>query len=130
MKPAEIRLLTQVELELMNMVWAQNEATVHSVIEALPKDRPMAYTSVSTILRILEKKGILASRKHGRGHAYFPLISKQQYEATSVRHLVANVFSNTPSAMVRTLLDSKNLTIRDIEEIKTLLDSRIGEHAE
>jgi predicted transcriptional regulator len=123
--PRGQRLLTQAELELMTILWALEEASVAEVIEALPRSRDVAYTTVSTILRILEQKGFVASRKEGRGHLYSPKISKQAYEATSLRQLVNNVFDGTPSALVRRLLDEHALSQEEIHEIQALLNKRM-----
>src|SRR5262245_11037565 len=99
-RPAEIRRLTHVELALMTVLWRLGSGTVGDVMEELPRERRLAYTSVSTILRILEKKGVLESRKKGRGHVYLPRIGKAEYEAWSVRDLVARLFDGAPAALV------------------------------
>src|SRR5262245_31145768 len=121
---ASARRLTQVELELMTVLWRLGSGTVGEVIEELPEDRRLAYTSVSTILRILEKKGVLVSRQKGRGHLYVPLVGRQEYEAWSVRDLVARLFDGAPAALVRTLLESETLTTGDRRAIRALLDEK------
>src|SRR5437867_13042111 len=98
------RRLTHVELELMTVLWRLGSGTVGDVLEKLPADRRLAYTSVSTVLRILEKKGVLSSRKQGRGHVYIPCITRREYESWSVQDLVARLFDGAPAALVRTLL--------------------------
>src|SRR5689334_13213250 len=108
-RPQGEKLLTEVELELMTIVWKLGEATVADVLEQLPLDRTLAYTSVSTILRILEQKGALAARKEGRGHIYVPTIKKSEYEAKTVRHVVNKVFDGTPIALVKQLLDTMKI---------------------
>jgi len=118
------RLLTDVELELMSIVWDQGEAKVKDILAALPPGRPLAYTSVSTILRILEKKGVLASRKEGRAHVYYPLVAKSDYEVISLQHLVNNVFSGTPSSLVRCLLDQEEVGNDELERIYAILETR------
>ena len=118
------RLLTDVELELMSIVWDQGEAKVKDILAALPVGRPLAYTSVSTILRILEKKGVLASRKEGRAHVYYPLVAKSDYEVISLQHLVDNVFSGTPSSLVRCLLDQEEVANEELERIYAILETR------
>lgn len=118
------RLLTDVELELMSIVWDQGEAKVKDILAALPVGRPLAYTSVSTILRILEKKGVLASRKEGRAHVYYPLVAKSDYEVISLQHLVENVFSGTPSSLVRCLLDQEEFGNDELERIYAILETR------
>jgi predicted transcriptional regulator len=83
--PRAQKLLTRAELELMTILWSLEEASVAEVIGSLPRSRHVAYTTVSTILRILEQKGFVASRKEGRGHLYSPRLSKDAYEAKSLR---------------------------------------------
>ncbi|MEK6774669.1 MAG: BlaI/MecI/CopY family transcriptional regulator [Bdellovibrionota bacterium] len=121
-KITEPKLLTETELELMNILWRLEEGTVAEVIELLPKERDLAYTSVSTILRILEQKGILKIRKEGRGHIYIPQLKKNDYEAKTVKHIVNRVFDGTPVALVRQLLDSVKLNKNDLKEIRDLID--------
>src|SRR5688500_9960925 len=100
------KLLTDVELEFMSVIWRLGEATVNDVIEQLPPQRKVAYTSVSTILRILEQKGVLEARKEGRGHIYVPALTKSDYESRTLQHVVNKVFDGTPVALVRQLLGS------------------------
>lgn len=122
----EPRLLTETELELMSHLWQRGEGTVADVQAALPADRPLAYTSVSTILRILEQKGILTTRKEGRGHVYIPLLSRTEYEDRwvnhTVQHTVQRVFDGEPLALVKQLLDRTQLNAKEIEELRQLLD--------
>ena len=118
-------MLTRAELELMAILWSLEEASVAEVIESLPRSREVAYTTVSTILRILEQKGFVASRKEGRGHLYSPKISKKAYEARSLKQLVNKVFDGAPSALVRRLLDENALSQDEIHEIQAMLNKRI-----
>lgn len=125
-KAAPGKLLTETELELMNLLWRLGEGTVSDVMEQLPQERKLAYTSVSTILRILEQKGILEARKEGRGHVYVPVLKKSDYEAKTVKHVVERVFDGVPVAMVRQLLDTVKLNESDLLELRSLID-RAGE---
>ena len=125
-KAADTKLLTETELELMTIIWKLGEGSVSDVIEQLPKKRDLAYTSVSTILRILEQKEILKTRKEGRGHIYMPQLKKSDYEAKTVRHVVDRVFDGTPIALVRQLLDSVKLDDADLKELKNLIDKAGG----
>ncbi|WNG28347.1 BlaI/MecI/CopY family transcriptional regulator [Cystobacter fuscus] len=113
--------LTPVELELMQIVWRHDEVSVADVLEALPPERKLAYTSVSTVLRILEQKGVLRSRKEGRGHLYSALLPREAYELQSVRHLVETVFDGTPSALVERLVEAVPLSPAEVEQIRKLL---------
>lgn len=114
-------MLTEVELELMTIVWKLGEASVAEIIELLPANRNLAYTSVSTIIRILEQKEILCSRKEGRGHTYLPLILKSDYESKAVKHVIDKVFEGTPLLLVKQLLSTTNLSESEIEELKDLI---------
>ncbi len=116
------RLLTDVELELMTILWRRGEGSVADVIEQLPKGRELAYTSVSTILRILEQKGVLKTRKEGRGHVYIPILRKAEYEAKAVKHVVDRVFDGTPVALVKQLLSSVDVTDAELKELRELLE--------
>ena len=120
------KMLTEVELELMNILWKLKEGSVAEVIEILPKGRELAYTSVSTILRILEQKEVLSTRKEGRGHIYIPLLQKNEYEAKTVKHMVERVFEGTPVALVKQLLNSGNMNESELEEIRNLLSGAKG----
>jgi predicted transcriptional regulator len=118
--------LTPVELELMHIVWRQGEVSVADVLEALPSERKLAYTSVSTVLRILEQKGVLQSRKVGRGHLYSALLPREAYEVQSVRHLVETVFDGTPSALVERLVEAVPLSPEEVAQIRELLAKKEG----
>jgi predicted transcriptional regulator len=113
--------LTEVELELMSILWRLQEGSVSDVIGALPGERALAYTSVSTILRILEGKGVLVARKEGRGHIYTPVLGKQEYEARIVADVVQRVFDGAPTALVRQLIDNVDLSDDDVREIRKML---------
>ena len=113
--------LTATELEMMNVLWRLGPATVQQVMEALLPARELAYTSVSTMVRILEQKGYVTSTKEGRGHLYEAAVPKDDYQRSSLQRLVSNVFDNTPALLVRQLLDSRTLSEADLAEIRALL---------
>ena len=117
--------LTEAELELMTILWRIGQGSVNEVMAELPEDRKLAYTSVSTILRILEQKGVLAARKEGRGHTYVPKISKAEYETSTINKVVTQVFDGAPVALVKQLLDTTKLSESDLKEIQKLLNERM-----
>jgi predicted transcriptional regulator len=118
------KTLTEVELEMMRVLWQLGEGTVSDVQSRLPQDRKLAYTSVSTMLRILEQKGMVTSRKEGRGHIYEPLLDRETYGKQTVEDLVHKVFGGAPTAMVRTLLDIDGLSESDLQAIRKLIDDK------
>ncbi len=115
------RALTATELEMMNAIWRLAPCSVHQVVEALKPQRELAYTSVSTIVRILEQKGYLTSEKEGRGHLYSPTVTKEAYQAMSLQRLVKNVFDGTPALVVQRLLDTEQLDAAELDRIRALL---------
>jgi predicted transcriptional regulator len=119
------KLLTETELMLMNILWEIEEGTVRDVMANLSENKKLAYTSVSTILRILEKKDVLRSTKEGKSHIYSPLVLKEDYQKKGLNHLVTNVFSGTPSDLVKTLLETQSLNLDDLEELKKIISKRI-----
>ena len=116
--------LTATELEMMNVIWRIAPCSVHQVVEALQPQRPLAYTSVSTIVRILEQKGFVRSQKEGRGHLYEPTLSKEAYQAMSLKRLVRNEFDGAPALLVQRLLDTAQLTDAELERIRAMLRKR------
>jgi predicted transcriptional regulator len=116
--------LTATELEMMNVLWRIGPASVHQVIEALHPQRQLAYTSVSTMVRILEQKGYVHSRKEGRGHLYEPAIEKEAYQVASLQHLVSNVFDGTPTLLVQRLVDSEQLDAEQLDQIRRALKKK------
>lgn len=116
------RLLTEVELEFMTVLWKMGEGSVNDLLAHLADERKLAYTSVSTILRILEQKGVLTTRKEGRGHIYIPSLSKEDYEARTLKHVIDKVFNGAPVALVKQLLDTDSLSSNDIAELRRLFE--------
>lgn len=125
MKRKKEKLLTEVELELMSILWRLGEGTVGEVMRNLKPARKLVYTSVSTMLRILEQKKILKIRKEGRGHVYVPLVAKADYEEKSLNQLVTRVFDGEPASLVRRLVSTAGLTEADLKEIKSVLNERL-----
>jgi predicted transcriptional regulator len=118
--------LTEVELQLMTVIWMLGVCTVKEVQTEISKDRDLAYTSIATIMKILENKGILKNTKTDKAHVYEPLISKESYEAQSLEHLADNLFHGDSSMMVMRLLNDSNLSKKDLEAIRKVLDSRLA----
>jgi predicted transcriptional regulator len=116
-----LKELTAVELEMMNVIWRIGPCSVAQVQERLRPQRELAYTSVSTIVRILEQKGYVTSKKEGRGHVYDAAVAKESYQALSLKRIVRNVFDGAPSLLVQRLLTSETLTPEELEQIESLL---------
>jgi predicted transcriptional regulator len=124
------RLLTEVELQIMTAVWDFSPpigaCTIREIHAALSEKREVAYTSVATIVKILEQKKFLTSKRAEKAHLYAPAISRADYEATTLRHVTREVFRGDSSSMVSRLLDEGELSAGELESIRALLDERLG----
>lgn len=124
------KLMTEVELEFMNELWAIGEGSVRDVLGRLPEDRSLAYTSGATILRILEEKGFVESRKDGKALTYTPLLAKDQYQTRSLQNLSRTLFDDTPATLVARLVDDAGLTEADLETIRALVERRLRDDSD
>lgn len=124
-KKGESDLLTDFELLIMTILWRLGCATVNEVLEHLPEEKDLAYTTVSTVLRLLEKREVVVSEKEGRTHVYVPQLTKEVYESKSLSHVVNNVFEGTPSRLVKRLIDDSAISEDELYEIKRFLDQRM-----
>lgn len=123
-KETSIKPLTDVELEMMQKIWSLGPCTVTQIKESLPKERNLAYTSISTIVRILEQKKYVKSTKEGRGHLYSALLKKEDYQDKSLSYLVKNTFDGIPSSLVRRLVETKFLKLEDLHELEALIKKK------
>ncbi len=118
-------LLTEVELEFMTKLWDIGEGTVRDVLDQLPPERNLAYTSGATILRILEQKQFVTSRKQGKSHVFRPLLAKDAYQTRSLNHLSKKLFDDAPASLVARLVDDDALTEEALNQIRALVDRRL-----
>ena len=108
--------LTKAEEQIMQVLWRIGMSSVSDVLEKLPKPKP-AYNTVSTIIRILEKKEFLGHKQKGRGYLYFPLIEKEKYSQQTAKKLVDNYFEGSFKSMVSFFVKKKDIDIEELEEI-------------
>jgi predicted transcriptional regulator len=129
-KRKKANLLTEVELEFMNELWAIGEGTVRDVLDRLSPERNLAYTSAATILRILDEKGFVESRKDGKMLVYNPLLEKDKYQSRSLQVLSRTLFDDTPASLVARLVDDAGLTASDLEDIRALVERRLQDDSD
>ncbi|MBA6153147.1 BlaI/MecI/CopY family transcriptional regulator [Gelidibacter maritimus] len=111
-----MKQLTKAEEEIMQVLWQLQKANVKQIIEELPKPKP-AYNTVSTIVRILESKGFVDYEKKGKGHTYFPLLTKSEYSNQSINMLVNDYFQGSFKSMVSFFVKKNDLSLKDMESI-------------
>ncbi len=118
--------LTRAEEEIMQILWTIEKGFVKDVLENMPDPKP-AYNTVSTIVRILEKKGFVGHKAYGKTHEYFPLVDKNEYSNNLMKSMVKNYFSNSFQQMVSFFASNKKLSLNELEEIKNIMESEIKE---
>jgi predicted transcriptional regulator len=114
--------LTEVELELMDILWQKGSATVGEIVQALPEDRPLAYSSVLTMMRILEQKGYVEHEKEGRAYVYRPLVDRQQARKNVISYLLKRFFNDSPELLVVNLLEHETVGAAEIKRLKRLIE--------
>jgi BlaI family penicillinase repressor len=115
--------LTGQELEIMKVVWRLETATVRQVYEELLKQRRIAYTSVMTIMNILERKGHLNRRQEDRAYVYLPAKPQKQVIGSMVREFVQRVFNGSAEPLLVHLVEDEQLTEQDVDEIRRTIKS-------
>lgn len=115
MKQSKIEL-TKAEEQLMHVLWDLKKAFVKEIIDELPKPKP-AYNTVSTIIRILEQKGIIGHKAFGRTYQYYPLVSKEDYLKQSTQSILQKFFGGSMEKMLSYFVEDKQVSIEELEEI-------------
>jgi BlaI family transcriptional regulator, penicillinase repressor len=119
--------LTEAELRIMNVLWQRGSATVHEVLESMPSKPALAYNSVLTIVRILEKKGYIKHVKDRRAHVYTPQVQREDATRSEVKRLVSRFFSDSHELLVLNILEDKSLDAEELDRVRQLLEGSKGE---
>jgi BlaI family transcriptional regulator, penicillinase repressor len=119
-----MKQLTRAEEQIMQILWDLERAFVKDIMARLPEPKP-AYNTVSTIVRILEKKGFVGYKAYGKTHEYYPLVGKPEYTQKYLQNFVKNYFSNSYKQMVSFFARKENLSISDMEEMQKLIEKEI-----
>lgn len=122
MPPRKSVTLTEAELRLMEVFWDKGPCTVQQLLDALPTKPALAYNSVLTTTRILEKKGYVKHVKDGRAHVYAPVLDRKEVTRSEIRHLVSRFFSNSDEMLVLNILEERGLEQDEISRLKQLLE--------
>ncbi len=122
MPPRKSATLTEAELRLMEVLWDKGPATVQHVLEDLPEKTPLAYNSVLTTIRILEKKGYVKHIKDGRAHVYTPLVARKEATRSEIRRLVSRFFGNSHELLVLNILEDQNVDAAELNRLRKMLE--------
>jgi predicted transcriptional regulator len=118
MPPKRSITLTEAELRLMKVLWTRGESTVSDVASSIADHTPLAYTSVLTTIRILEKKGYLTHRQEGRAFLYLPSIAEHEAGRSEVRHVLQRFFGNSREQLLLSLLGDEEITPQELQRLK------------
>jgi BlaI family penicillinase repressor len=116
--------LTKAEEQIMQVLWDLEKGFVKDVIEKLPEPKP-AYNTVSTIVRILEKKKFVGHKAYGKTHEYYPLVGRDEYKKKFVRSFVRRFFGDSFPEMVSFFAGGRDMSLEELENVRRLLDEEI-----
>ncbi|TNE73220.1 BlaI/MecI/CopY family transcriptional regulator [bacterium] len=108
--------LTKAEEEVMHYVWQFEECLVRDIVSEMPEPKP-AYNTVSTIVRILEKKEFIGHKENGKSYIYFPLVSKAEYTRFSIKNLIQGYFGGSYKKAVSFFVKEDELSVQDVESL-------------
>jgi BlaI family transcriptional regulator, penicillinase repressor len=117
------RELTKAEEQVMQHLWDLEKGFLKDIVERYPEPRP-AYTTVSTVIRVLVKKGFIGFNTYGKVNEYFPLITKAKYFQSSLKPKLSSYLSSSPSTLASFFTNSK-MSLEELEEIRDLIDDKI-----
>ena len=105
----------------MDLLWERGASTVQQLVDSLEPQQPLAYNSVLTTIRILEKKGYVRHTKDGRAHIYEPVVGRREASRFEVRHLLSRFFNNSHEALVLNLIEDESLNEAEVTRLRALL---------
>jgi predicted transcriptional regulator len=115
------------EMQIMNVLWERGPATVREVLEALPTRPVPAYTTVLTMLRVMQEKGFVGRDESGRAHVYYPAVRERQVKRNLVRDLVRTAFRGSPEALLMRLLEDEKLSGDELARIQQVIERKSRE---
>lgn len=117
----QIQILTKAEEEVMQIIWQLGHCLVRDIIDNLG-DPDMPHSTISSVVRILEKKGFVDHKAYGKTYEYFPIIAKEDYAQHGVKNLVEKYFSGSPKQLVSFLVKNENMDLKELNDLLKKLD--------
>ena len=130
MPPKRSITLTEAELRLMKLLWLRGESAISDLVQALPDGAPLAYTTVLTTVRILEKKGYVTHRQEGRAFLYSPCVAEHEASRSEVRHVLQRFFGNSRERLLLSLLGDAEVTPEELQRLKQAIAEAPADPAE
>jgi BlaI family transcriptional regulator, penicillinase repressor len=120
--PRQSETLTEAELRIMNVLWLKGAGTVQLILDSLAEKPALAYNSVLTTIRVLERKGYVEHSKDGRAHVYAPLVGRKEATRSEIRHLVGRFFKNSHEQLVLNLLEERGIEAEEFARLRQMLE--------
>jgi BlaI family penicillinase repressor len=120
--PRQSETLTEAELRIMNVLWLKGAGTVQLILDSLAEKPALAYNSVLTTIRVLERKGYVKHSKDGRAHVYAPLVGRKEATRSEIRHLVGRFFKNSHEQLVLNLLEDRGIEAEELARLRAMLE--------
>ncbi len=124
MRKREKPRLGDLEMQIMNVLWERGPSTVREVLEALTTEPAPAYTTVLTMLRVMQEKGFVGRDETGRAHVYAAAVQERQVKRNLLRELVRTTFRGSPEALLMRLLEDEKLTGDELARIQELIERK------
>ena len=122
MPPKQSETLTDAELRVMKILWQKGSGTVQQVLDSLSERPLLAYNSILTTIRILERKGYLKHSKDGRAHIYSPVVQQRDATRTEIRHLVSRFFRDSHEDLVLNILEDRGIHPEELNRLRQMLE--------
>jgi predicted transcriptional regulator len=120
--PRQSEILTEAELRVMKVLWERGSGTVQQVLDSMGEKPALAYNSVLTVIRILERKGYLKHIKDGRAHVYAPLVPQQEATRSEIRRLAGRFFGNSHEDLVLNILEDRGMEREELTRLREMLN--------
>ena len=118
MPPRQSETLTEAELRVMKVLWVRGSGTVQQVLDSIEEKPTLAYNSILTTIRILERKGYLKHIKDGRAYIYAPVVQQQEATRSEIRHLVGRFFKNSHEDLVLNILEDQGIEPEELTRLR------------
>ena len=122
MPRSQSKTLTQAELRIMDVLWLKGSGTVQLILDSLSQKPALAYNSVLTTIRVLERKGYVKHSKDGRAHVYAPLVGRKEATRSEIRHLVSRFFKNSHEQLVLNILQDQGIEAGELDRLREMLE--------
>jgi len=118
--------LTKAEEQVMHFIWKLEKAFLKDIVDEFPEPKP-AYTTISTVIRVLVKKKFVGYKAYGKTHEYFPVVTKDDYFRLHFKGVVKNFFSGSVSNFTSFFTNDENMNLTELEQIKKMIEQKISE---